>query len=43
MDFCASFILSENECHIKYVFDPLMSVINIFVDMGCDNLCFYYR
>ena len=28
--FCVSYILSENEWRIKYVFDPLMGVINIF-------------
>ena len=30
MDFCVSFILSENDCHIKYVIDPLMGVMNIY-------------
>ena len=28
--FCVSFILSENEWHIRYVFDPPMGVIKIF-------------
>ena len=32
--FCVSFILSENEWHIKYVFDPLIGVINIFCGGG---------
>ena len=35
VDFCVSFILSENEYNIKYVFGPLMGVI-FFVGIGCE-------
>ena len=34
MDFCVSFLLSENKGHVKYIFDPLMGVINILVGWG---------
>ena len=30
VDFCVSYLLGENELHIKYVFDPLMGAIIIF-------------
>ena len=29
VDFCVSYLLGDNELHIKYVFDPLMGVITI--------------
>ena len=37
MDFCVSFIMSENEGHIKYVFDPPIGVIKILAGMGCEH------
>ena len=43
MDFCVSFLLSENECNIECVFDPLMVVINIFGGCGVCDLCFPYK